>query len=85
MPVCFSDVVLADVFTSFAKVIGDVWLSICMIGPGGSLLIFPHQSGWTRLMVPILMRCVKAIPYPKLQLFILHQYSLRGPVSTMYH
>lgn len=55
-PVYFSDVVLADVLTSFAKVIGDVWLSLCMILPGGSLLVFPQQEGWSRLMVPCLMR-----------------------------
>ena len=56
MPIYFSDVVLADIFSSFAKVIGDVWLSFCMIIPGGSLLIFPEQEGWARLMVPCLMR-----------------------------
>jgi len=45
-------VVLADILTSFAKVIGDVWLSLCMLMPGGSLLIFPSQY---RFMVPFLM------------------------------
>ncbi|KAI5123051.1 hypothetical protein M0805_000486 [Coniferiporia weirii] len=59
MPVYFSDVVLADIFTSYAKVIGDVWLSLCMIVPSGSLLIFPSQDGWSRLMVP----CLMSIPY----------------------
>ncbi|THH04550.1 hypothetical protein EW145_g5439 [Phellinidium pouzarii] len=59
MPVYFSDVVLADIFTSYAKVIGDVWLSLCMILPSGSLLIFPSQDGWSRLMVP----CLMSIPY----------------------
>lgn len=56
MPVLFADVVLADILTSFAKVIGDVWLSLCMLAPGGSLLIFPSHEGWQRMMVPILMR-----------------------------
>lgn len=55
-PIYFCDVVLADILTSFAKVIGDVWLSSCMILPGGSLLVFPEQKGWSRLMVPALMR-----------------------------
>ncbi|EJD02886.1 EXS-domain-containing protein [Fomitiporia mediterranea MF3/22] len=59
VPVYFCDVVLADIFTSFAKVIGDVWLSFCMFMPGGSLLIFPEQYGWTRLMVP----CLLSVPY----------------------
>ena len=54
--VYFCDIVLADILTSFAKVIGDVWLSLCMILPGGSLLVFPQQEGWSRLMVPVLMR-----------------------------
>ena len=52
----FSDVVFADVFTSFAKVIGDVWLSICMILPGGSLLYPPPQTGLSRWILPTLMR-----------------------------
>lgn len=56
MPIYFSDIVLADIFTSFAKVIGDVWLSFCMIMPGGSLLLFPEQEGWAKFMVPCLMR-----------------------------
>ena len=55
-PIYFSDIVLADIFTSFAKVIGDVWLSFCMVIPGGSLLIFPAQDGWGSVMVPCLMR-----------------------------
>lgn len=59
MPIYFSDVILADTFTSFAKVIGDVWLSLCMISPGGSLLVFPSQNGWSRLLVP----CLMSIPY----------------------
>ncbi|KAL5523704.1 hypothetical protein ACEPAG_7877 [Sanghuangporus baumii] len=59
IPVFFCDIVLADIFTSFAKVIGDVWLSFCMIMPGGSLLVFPEQSGWTRLVVP----CLLSLPY----------------------
>ena len=58
MPVLFADNVLADILTSFAKVIGDVWLSMCMLAPGGSLLVFPSNEGWKRLLVPILMRYV---------------------------
>lgn len=52
----FSDVVFADIFTSFAKVIGDVWLSICMLLPGGSLLLPPEQDGYARWILPTFMR-----------------------------
>ncbi|OCH92320.1 EXS-domain-containing protein [Obba rivulosa] len=55
----FSDVVFADVFTSFAKVLGDVWLSFYMLLPGGSLLFQPAQTGLTRWILPTIM----SLPY----------------------
>ncbi|KAI0093207.1 EXS-domain-containing protein [Irpex rosettiformis] len=55
----FSDVVFADIFTSFAKVVGDVWLSVCMLLPGGSLLLPPTQDGYARWILPTFM----SIPY----------------------
>lgn len=55
-PVYFSDVVFADVFTSFAKVLGDVWLSMCMLLPGGSLLSLPSFDGLSHWILPSLMR-----------------------------
>lgn len=54
----FSDVVFADIFTSFAKVLGDVWLSCCMLLPGGSLLLPPGQQGYARWILPTIMRYV---------------------------
>ncbi|KAI0057948.1 EXS-domain-containing protein [Artomyces pyxidatus] len=54
-PIYFSDVVFADIFTSYAKVLGDVWLSLCMLLPGGSLLTLPTQDGWARWVLPSLM------------------------------
>ncbi|KAN0112004.1 EXS family domain containing protein [Russula decolorans] len=57
--VYFSDVVFADIFTSYAKVLGDVWLSLCMLLPGGSLLSPPTQYGWYRWILPTLM----SLPY----------------------
>ncbi|KAI0041596.1 EXS-domain-containing protein [Auriscalpium vulgare] len=54
-PIYFSDVVFADIFTSYAKVLGDVWLSLCMLLPGGSLLSLPEQDGWQRWILPSLM------------------------------
>ncbi|TDL25926.1 EXS-domain-containing protein [Rickenella mellea] len=58
-PIFFSDVVMADIFTSFAKVLGDVWLSLCMLLPGGSLLVFPRQEGLSQWVVP----CLMSVPY----------------------
>ena len=54
--VYFADVVFADVFTSFAKVLGDMWLSVCMLLPSGSLLGQPAQDGLTRWILPTIMR-----------------------------
>ncbi|KAG2119840.1 EXS family-domain-containing protein [Suillus discolor] len=58
-PVYFSDVVFADVFTSFAKVLGDVWLSLCMLLPGGSLVSPPHLDGLSQWILPTFM----SLPY----------------------
>ncbi|CUA66678.1 Protein ERD1 [Kluyveromyces lactis NRRL Y-1140] [Rhizoctonia solani] len=58
-PVYFSDIILADVFTSFAKVIADVWISICMILPKGTLLRAKTMGGMSESLVPFMM----ALPY----------------------
>ncbi|EIW82874.1 EXS-domain-containing protein [Coniophora puteana RWD-64-598 SS2] len=55
----FADVVFADVLTSYAKVLGDVWLSICMLFPGESMLLVPSQEGWKHWMLP----CLMSLPY----------------------
>ncbi|KAJ7217891.1 EXS family-domain-containing protein, partial [Mycena pura] len=55
----FSDVVFADVFTSFAKVLGDVWLSACMLLPGNSLFHTPADGPWLRWVMPTIM----SLPY----------------------
>ncbi|KAH7888483.1 EXS family-domain-containing protein [Phlebopus sp. FC_14] len=58
-PIHFSDVVFADFLTSFAKVLGDMWLSVCMLLPGGSMLSLPSQDGWYQWVLPTLM----SLPY----------------------
>ncbi|KAF7970287.1 hypothetical protein HWV62_24406 [Athelia sp. TMB] len=58
-PIYFSDVIFADIFTSFAKVLGDVWLSVCMLLPGASLLLLPRQEGLARWIFPTIM----SLPY----------------------
>lgn len=50
--------VLADIFTSFSQVLGDVWLSLCMLIPGNSILVIPFGEGWARWVLPTVMRYV---------------------------
>ena len=49
--------ILADIGTSFAKVLGDVWLAIWMLKPGNSMLIPPVDDSWLRWILPTVMRC----------------------------
>ncbi|KAJ7703034.1 EXS family-domain-containing protein [Mycena rosella] len=58
-PVYFADVVFADIFTSFAKVLGDVWLSACMLLPGNTLFSTPADGEWLRWVAPTIM----SLPY----------------------
>lgn len=75
--VLFSDVILADIFTSYAKVFGDLWLSLWMLLPGGSLLVLPTQDGWPRWILPTLMRLVYSLQFPS--------GSNHLPISTVSH
>ncbi|KAF8200650.1 EXS family-domain-containing protein [Pholiota molesta] len=54
-PIYFSDVILADIGTSFAKVFGEVWLSLWMLKPGNSILIPPVEDSWLRWVFPTVM------------------------------
>ncbi len=55
----FSDVILADIFTSFAKVLGDLWISTLMIFPGGSLKMSALDvKGLSEWIIPALIRLV---------------------------
>ncbi|KAJ7045683.1 EXS family-domain-containing protein [Mycena alexandri] len=58
-PIYFADVVFADIFTSFAKVLGDVWLSGCMLLPGNTLFRTPADGPWLRWVMPTVM----SLPY----------------------
>jgi len=58
-PVLFADIVLADIFTSFAKVLGDCWLSFWMLLPGNSFFIQLSDSDWKRWILPSIM----SLPY----------------------
>ncbi|KZT42440.1 EXS-domain-containing protein [Sistotremastrum suecicum HHB10207 ss-3] len=58
-PVFFSDVILADVLTSYAKVFGDLWVSSAVLLRGGSLVRMPAPAGFSEWMIPYMM----SIPY----------------------
>ncbi|TFK44362.1 EXS family-domain-containing protein [Crucibulum laeve] len=62
-PVYFSDVVFADIGTSFAKVFGDVWLSLGMLLPGNSMLVPPTMHGWMRWVLPTVMSFPYAVRF----------------------
>jgi hypothetical protein len=47
-PIFFCDVILADILTSFAKVLGDLWVSGCQVWFGGITHGRVSQSGWSR-------------------------------------
>jgi hypothetical protein len=47
-PVYFSDVILADILTSFAKVLGDLVISGCQIWYGGITQGRVGQKGMAR-------------------------------------
>lgn len=55
----FSDIIFADILTSFAKILGDFCLSCYMLLPGNSILGQPHVSGWKRWLLPTIM----SLPY----------------------
>ncbi|ORX33919.1 EXS family-domain-containing protein [Kockovaella imperatae] len=58
-PIFFSDVILADIFTSFAKVLGDLWISSCQILQGGITRGRVAQTGFSRYFT-LVMVC---LPY----------------------
>ncbi|ROW11600.1 hypothetical protein VMCG_01356 [Cytospora schulzeri] len=58
----FGDVLLADVLTSYAKVMGDLYVCVCMMffsGAEGSATGRPDRNCGGRVLVPLIM----ALPY----------------------
>ncbi|ATY61039.1 ER retention (ERC1) [Cordyceps militaris] len=52
----FADILLADVLTSYAKVCGDVFVTVCMFfAPGGSSTDRPNRNCGGVVVVPLLM------------------------------
>jgi hypothetical protein len=58
-PVYFCDVITADVLTSFAKVLGDIWISTIVLLPGGSLKMTFMGDRLSDIAIPVLMRCAQ--------------------------
>lgn len=59
--ITFSDVILADILTSFAKVFGDVWLTACFLVPRKE-----HHTWWNgkgSIAVPMLISLPYAIRF----------------------
>ncbi|EPS39345.1 hypothetical protein H072_6880 [Dactylellina haptotyla CBS 200.50] len=55
----FSDLLLADVLTSYAKVLGDIWICSCMFITGMSSTSAPERQCGGTFMLPIII----ALPY----------------------
>lgn len=53
-PIWFCDVILADILTSFAKVLGDLWISSCQIWIGGITQGRKAQAGWSSWVVLVM-------------------------------
>ncbi|KAF3940231.1 hypothetical protein ABW19_dt0206393 [Dactylella cylindrospora] len=51
----FSDILLADVLTSYAKVLGDLWICSCMFFTGVSSTSTPERRCGGSVMLPIII------------------------------
>ncbi|OXG13801.1 hypothetical protein C349_05592 [Cryptococcus neoformans var. grubii Br795] len=58
-PIHFSDVILADILTSFAKVLGDLWVSAIQIWSGGITQGRVSQRGWSNYITLLMV----SLPY----------------------
>lgn len=73
--ITFSDVILADILTSFAKVLGDVWLTACFLVPRKE-----HHTWWNgkgSVAVPLLISLPYAIRFRQ----CLSEYCVSQPVD----
>lgn len=60
----FGDILMADVLTSYAKVCGDLYVTICMfITPGGSSTKRPDRDCGGTVIVPILLAIPSVIRF----------------------
>jgi len=54
----FGDIMLADILTSYAKVLGDLWVTGCMFLGGVSATGKPDRACGGKLAVPLVIRYV---------------------------
>lgn len=60
----FGDILLADVLTSYAKVFGDLYVTLCMFfSPGGSSTNRPDRDCGGTVIVPLLMAIPSVIRF----------------------
>lgn len=52
----FGDIMLADILTSYAKVLGDLWVTGCMFLGGVSAAGKPDRACGGKLAVPLVIR-----------------------------
>lgn len=58
----FGDILLADALTSYARVLGDLYVAVCMFfTPGGSSTARPDRGCGGQVMVPLVMAIPSAI------------------------
>jgi EXS family len=54
----FGDIMLADILTSYAKVLGDLWVTGCMFLGGISAMSKPDRACGGKFAVPFVIRYV---------------------------
>lgn len=57
----FGDIMLADILTSYAKVLGDLWVTGCMFLGGISATAKPDRACGGKLAVPLVIRCGRVL------------------------
>ncbi|KAL9548481.1 hypothetical protein PS6_006576 [Mucor atramentarius] len=65
-PVFFSDIILADMLTSFSNVFGDLFIASCVMFAGHDVSYFmdnTHNLYYRDYMIPFLIRQVTSLPY----------------------
>ncbi|KAK1921595.1 protein-ER retention-related protein [Papiliotrema laurentii] len=77
-PIFFSDVILADILTSFAKVLGDLWISTCQIWSGGITQGRVGQTGWANY-ITLAMVCLPYMVRFRQCIYEYHQSSYQNP------
>lgn len=59
----FGDVMLADILTSYAKVLGDLWVTGCMFLGGISAAGKPDRACGGKLAVPLVIRYISQLVF----------------------